>query len=485
MNKNERIDPDMHDRIWFHWPYDLTPKGMARIVEYSGDEDKETAPKIVKFLEEEQSRVRDIDALASSMKVDWHARLGKAGEKSALGALTLEIAHDLDDAHMHWTVSLDMRESGSSYHYHELDEWTDECKRSDVSDVEECLMGLDYKARYEQGYLKVFYSCMYAFLKEHESDMRTPYDVGMFMSAFERKAVADVVEAKRKAIRPSVRYELRKAKRQAEKVSTGIPELDRMLCGGFQRGGTYVIAGDPASGKTALSVQSSMFTANQLADNEVALYFMLDQGGESEIIKRCVSLSHAITAEMGGKPCEGLELSRCGQWTDEELDMGIGEYEALSGSRLIVRSDANLDKIMGAIEEAEDARLRPRMLCIDYYQLIQRDGSSVASDAETASDVMSELRQWSYDSGAFVLLCGQYTKQAIERHQSGQPPRITDLLGGVDVPYQAEAVLCITNDMDGTGRITITDCKARHSGNAAKSEMEAALTLDGEHGYIF
>ena len=293
------------------------------------------------------------------------------------------------------------------------------------------------------------------------------------------------MEAKRRALKPAVLMELTRAKTQAMKVSTGIPELDGILCGGFQRGGIYVIAGDPASGKTALSVQSSMFTANQLTDDEIVLYFMLDQGGESEILKRCVSLSHAITSAMDGKPCEGLELSRCGQWADEELVMGTHEYDALSGGRLIVRSDADLDEIMEAIEKAESARLRPRMLCVDYYQLIQHNGSNVASDAETASEVMRELRQWSYDSGVFVLLCGQYTKQAIERHQSGQPPRMTDLLGGVDVPYQAEAVLCITNEMDGTGQITIADCKGRHSGNAAKSEREAALMLDGEHGYIF
>lgn len=481
MSKNERIDPDLHDRIWFHWPFEPEFEGM-RVVEYSGDENEDTAQKIVDFLEGEKSKVRDMDALVDSVEVDWLAEY----DKPVRDALTLEIEHELGDVHMHWTVSLDMRKAGSSYQLREVEEWSDLCEKSDVLAVEEVLMRLSYsEIHLGRGGIEAFYSCMYAFLKEHERDMRTPYDVDVFIDTFEYKAVEDVVEAKRRALKPAVLHELRRAKRQAEKVSTGIPQLDRMLCGGFQRGGIYVVAGDPASGKTALAVQSSMFSANQLADNEVALYFMLDQGGKSEILKRCVSLSHAITATMDGRPREGLELSRCGQWTDEELDMGTREYEALSSGRLIVRSNADLEEIMGAIDKAKDARLRPRMLCIDYYQLIQLKGSSVASDAEIASDVMCELRQWSYDSGAFVLLCGQYTKQAIERHQGGQPARMTDLLGGVDVPYQAEAVLCITNDMDGTGQITIADCKGRHSGNSAKSEREAALTLDGEHGYIF
>jgi circadian clock protein KaiC len=40
-----------------------------------------------------------------------------------------------------------------------------------------------------------------------------------------------------------------------EYVSTGIPGLDKILCGGFLRGGFYLLQGNPGSGKTTLSLQ--------------------------------------------------------------------------------------------------------------------------------------------------------------------------------------------------------------------------------------
>lgn len=465
--QKEFIPLEQHEVLWFYLSHGDIGCPLLKVESYDGDENNQTAQAIIDFLKDSQHS-DERDELFSGMTVDWY---GRSDER------TLVISHDTDGAHMAWTIHVDVNAKYMLDPY----KWAEgHLYGINPHEAESLLMHTKSKLGAWTG----FYRCLLAHLQTHVEDMQTPYDATRCVEGFCARMGVDLVEAKRRQLRPNVRTMLANAKRQAKKTSTGIPQLDSILCGGFQRGGIYVIAGDPAAGKTALAVQCALFASNQCKDNERAAYYMLDQGGEAEIVKRCVSLAHAITAGMDGRPSEGLELSRCDSWTDAETDEGIAEYDALADGKLIVSDVCDLDTIMRELDRLYDARLRPRMLVIDYYQLLTIDAVAVASDAETASDAMCRLRTWSYQSGACVLLCGQYSKAAIERHQKEDQPRMTDLLGGVDVPYQAEGVLCITKAVDGSGSITITDAKGRHSGNMAQGDRATTLTLDGEHGLI-
>lgn len=59
-----------------------------------------------------------------------------------------------------------------------------------------------------------------------------------------------------------------------QRVSTGIPKLDKMLGGGFIQGRTYLIAGETGSGKTILALQ---FLRDGLLRNEPCVYVSLDE----------------------------------------------------------------------------------------------------------------------------------------------------------------------------------------------------------------
>jgi circadian clock protein KaiC len=41
----------------------------------------------------------------------------------------------------------------------------------------------------------------------------------------------------------------------AERIATLVPGLDQILCGGFLRGGLYMVQGTPGMGKTILASQ--------------------------------------------------------------------------------------------------------------------------------------------------------------------------------------------------------------------------------------
>ena len=60
----------------------------------------------------------------------------------------------------------------------------------------------------------------------------------------------------------------------SERVSTGIPKLDKMLGGGLLRGRTYLVTGETGVGKTILSLR---FLLEGLRNGEQCIYVSLDE----------------------------------------------------------------------------------------------------------------------------------------------------------------------------------------------------------------
>lgn len=60
----------------------------------------------------------------------------------------------------------------------------------------------------------------------------------------------------------------------SDRVSTGIPKLDKMLGGGLLRGRTYLVTGETGVGKTILSLQ---FLLEGLRNGERCIYVSLDE----------------------------------------------------------------------------------------------------------------------------------------------------------------------------------------------------------------
>jgi circadian clock protein KaiC len=73
---------------------------------------------------------------------------------------------------------------------------------------------------------------------------------------------------------------------QTERVSTGIAELDRILEGGFPKGRSVLVTGEPGTGKTIMALQ---FLAEGLAHGEKCIYVAADEG-PLDIIEQAVSI---------------------------------------------------------------------------------------------------------------------------------------------------------------------------------------------------
>ncbi|HEY9671275.1 MAG TPA: ATPase domain-containing protein, partial [Waterburya sp.] len=59
-----------------------------------------------------------------------------------------------------------------------------------------------------------------------------------------------------------------------ERVCTGIPGLDEILCGGFIPGRSYLVRGGPGTGKTTLGLH---FLADGAVKGEKTLFITLEE----------------------------------------------------------------------------------------------------------------------------------------------------------------------------------------------------------------
>lgn len=335
------------------------------------------------------------------------------------------------------------------------------------------------------------------YLVERAGELLTPFDADVCAHIFLEHVRNEAIRLHRKSFAPNMYRLVSDSVAAARPIPTGLDSLDAIIGGGLVPG-VYVVAGDPGAGKTALAVQTLLFAAHQCGDDERVVYAMLDQGGPGEIAKRLVSLAWGITCEAEGKPDRKLLLSDAARWDDHDQDDGIDCLDRLTNDRAVLLDlpDGSVHQLRHVLDQLIDkALVRVRLLVLDYYQLL-RDvnpvkftdegitGASVANDASFASAVMRDLRTWATDHGTPVLLVGQFTKESIQRHAKGGKPEMTDLLGSVDVPYQAESVIMLTNAHDGSGVVELTDAKHRHAGNEVQDERVARMRLDGERGYF-
>lgn len=84
---------------------------------------------------------------------------------------------------------------------------------------------------------------------------------------------------------------------QTERISTGISGLDALLEGGFPKGRSILITGEPGTGKTIFSLQ---FLVEGLARGEKGIYVAADEG-PADIIEQAASLGWNVQKHIENK----------------------------------------------------------------------------------------------------------------------------------------------------------------------------------------
>lgn len=86
--------------------------------------------------------------------------------------------------------------------------------------------------------------------------------------------------------------------KDVRRISTGNPDLDRLLEGGFEKGKTYLVAGETGCGKTIFSLQYLLYG---LRNNEPGIYVTIDE--RPEVLVRDAKRFgwDLVTAQQDGK----------------------------------------------------------------------------------------------------------------------------------------------------------------------------------------
>ena len=108
-----------------------------------------------------------------------------------------------------------------------------------------------------------------------------------------------------------------------KRIPTGIPELDALIEGGLREGKTYLVVGQPGTGKSVLSLQ---FLVRGLLEKEKCLYVAIDEK-PADVIEQATSLGWDLapfieskeflildaSAYFGGRagdPAKGIDVQR-------------------------------------------------------------------------------------------------------------------------------------------------------------------------------
>ncbi len=127
-----------------------------------------------------------------------------------------------------------------------------------------------------------------------------------------------------------------------ERVSTGTPGLDDVLCGGLPRTRMYLVQGEPGAGKTTLALQ---FLLAGRAKGERGLYVTLSESREE---------LHAVAAAHGWS-LDGIDVF---ELSAEEMGFDVEE------NTLYLPAEVELGERMRAVLD-EVARVNPARLVVD------------------------------------------------------------------------------------------------------------------------
>jgi replicative DNA helicase len=215
-------------------------------------------------------------------------------------------------------------------------------------------------------------------------------------------------------------------------TATGLVDLDEVLGGGLQNGGLYLVAGRPALGKTALSLNVAL---NMLRSQRPVVIFA-PQMEHLEIARRFVGLEGALQIHSPGPRNLGIEY-------DENLDESHwGTFteaaHRVASFPLISNNDDRITpaKVRAISEEVRQSRGDLGLVILDSFEAMATAANVRGNKLE---GLMADMKQIAVDLTVPVIVCSLLHRSIEAR--SDKRPMLTDVTPRIEAPADVALLL--------------------------------------------
>ena len=242
-------------------------------------------------------------------------------------------------------------------------------------------------------------------------------------------------------------------------VSTGWPQMDRLLYGGFSRGELNIFAGGSGSGKSLVMMNIAL---NWLQQGLSGVYISLELSEDL-----CALRTDAMLTNMGTK-----EIRKDIDTTELKVKMMAkksGQYRVKA-----LPAQSNINDIRSYIKEVQiQTGLRVDFVMVDYLDLLMPVSAKVSPNDLFVKDkyVSEELRNLAKELNVLFVTASQLNRSAVEEVEFDH----SHISGGISKINTADNVFGIftSRAMKERGRYQIQCMKSRSStGVGQKIDLE-------------
>lgn len=263
------------------------------------------------------------------------------------------------------------------------------------------------------------------------------------------------------------------------KISTGLPDLDKLLGGGLREKWMLVIAGRPGSGKTTMGLQIAQHAA--AVGGKVGLVFSLEMPEEELALRSLASLG-------------GVDLGRMdsGKLLDNDWPLLTNAVMRANEAELYLcdKPGITVPQIRSICRQVQ-AKHGLDVVVIDYIGLIASAGR-YGNRTEAVGAISTAIKNLSKELGVPVIVLAQLNRDVTKR--KGGKPMASDLRDSGQIEQDADAVLLVHRDEETEeGRNGVTElildkgrqmkkgaCLVQQQGNFARFVPFAGRPYDQE-----
>jgi KaiC/GvpD/RAD55 family RecA-like ATPase len=242
-------------------------------------------------------------------------------------------------------------------------------------------------------------------------------------------------------------------------VSTGWPQLDRLLYGGFSRGELNIFAGGSGSGKSLVMMNIAL---NWVQQGLHGVYITLELSEELTGLRTAAMLTNMSTKEIRkDKETAALKVRLVGK--------KAGSYRVKA-----LPAQSNINDIRAFLKEYQiQTGFRADFMMVDYLDLLMPVSAKVSPNDLFVKDkyVSEELRNLAKELGILMVTASQLNRSAVEEIEFDH----SHISGGISKINTADNVFGIftSRAMKERGKYQIQCMKSRSStGVGQKIDLE-------------